>query len=103
MSSEDPTLERHFKGHRNVVTALAFNPLLKQLASGSLDSTLMIWNFNTNERAYRFQGHTDAITDVNFAPNNNLVASSSMDRTVRLWTPTVSIVIPIVRLDCEIL
>ena len=28
---EDPTLERHFKGHRDTVTSLDFNPNMKQL------------------------------------------------------------------------
>ena len=28
---EDPTLERHFKGHRDAVTCVSFNPNMKQL------------------------------------------------------------------------
>lgn len=28
---EDPTLERHFKGHRDTVTGVDFNPNMKQL------------------------------------------------------------------------
>ena len=28
---EDPTLERHFKGHRDTVTSVDFNPNMKQL------------------------------------------------------------------------
>lgn len=28
---EDPTMERHFKGHRDTVTSLDFNPNMKQL------------------------------------------------------------------------
>ena len=28
---EDPTLERHFKGHKDTVTSVAFNPNMKQL------------------------------------------------------------------------
>ena len=28
---EDPTLERHFKGHRDSITSLAFNPNMRQL------------------------------------------------------------------------
>lgn len=30
-SQEDPTLERHFKGHRDTVTSVDFNPNMKQL------------------------------------------------------------------------
>ncbi|XP_041853833.1 POC1 centriolar protein homolog B isoform X1 [Melanotaenia boesemani] len=86
---EDPTLDRHFKGHKDVVTCADFNPNRKQLASGSVDKTLMIWNLAPKARAFRFVGHQDAITGVQFSPSGSLVATSSKDRTVRLWTPSM--------------
>ena len=55
--SEDPTLERTFRGHKDAVTAVAFNPNMKQLITASLDNSLMIWNFKPQMRAYRFAGH----------------------------------------------
>ncbi len=54
---EDPGLERHFKGHRDTVTSVTFSPNMKQLATGSMDSCLMIWHFKPQSRAYRFVGH----------------------------------------------
>ena len=32
---EDPTLERHFKGHRDTITSVDFNPNMKQLGKRS--------------------------------------------------------------------
>uniref|UniRef100_A0A7N6BF11 POC1 centriolar protein homolog B n=1 Tax=Anabas testudineus TaxID=64144 RepID=A0A7N6BF11_ANATE len=87
--SEDPSLERHFKGHKDAVTCADFNPNRKQLASGSVDKSLMIWNLAPKARAFRFVGHQDVITGVQFSPFGNLVATSSKDRTVRLWTPSM--------------
>ncbi|KAJ4938183.1 hypothetical protein JOQ06_002808, partial [Pogonophryne albipinna] len=86
---EDPTLERHFKGHKDAVTCTDFNPNRKQLASGSVDKSLMIWNLAPKARAFRYVGHQDLITGVQFSPSGHLVATSSKDRTVRLWTPTM--------------
>ncbi|CAI8017390.1 POC1 centriolar protein homolog A [Geodia barretti] len=86
---EDPTLERHFKGHRDAVTCVSFNPNMKQLATGSMDSCLMVWHFKPQARAYRFVGHKDAILSVHFSPSGQLVASASRDKTVRLWIPSV--------------
>ncbi|XP_026221774.1 POC1 centriolar protein homolog B isoform X2 [Anabas testudineus] len=86
---EDPSLERHFKGHKDAVTCADFNPNRKQLASGSVDKSLMIWNLAPKARAFRFVGHQDVITGVQFSPFGNLVATSSKDRTVRLWTPSM--------------
>lgn len=54
---EDPNLERSFRGHRDAITSVAFNPSMKQLVSGSLDNCVMVWNFKPQLRAYRFAGH----------------------------------------------
>ncbi|KAJ3172707.1 POC1 centriolar protein A [Geranomyces variabilis] len=85
----DPTLERSFRGHKDVVTALAFKPSMTQLASGSIDNSVMVWNFKPQLRAFRFVGHKGPVTSVDFSPSGALLASSSRDKTVRLWTPNV--------------
>ena len=86
---EDPTLERHFKGHKDTVTCVHFNPNMKQAASSGMDSTVMVWNFKPQMRAYRFIGHKDAVMSLKFSPSGHLLASASRDRTVRLWIPSV--------------
>jgi centriolar protein POC1 len=53
----DPTLERSFRGHKDAVTSVCFNPSMRQLISGSLDGSVMVWNFKPQLRAYRFAGH----------------------------------------------
>ncbi|KAK7499536.1 hypothetical protein BaRGS_00009188 [Batillaria attramentaria] len=86
---DDPSLERHFRGHRDTITSVDFSPVMTQLASGSMDSCLMVWNFKPKMRAYRFVGHKDAVLSVSFSPSGHLVASASRDKTVRLWIPSV--------------
>uniref|UniRef100_A0A3P9JEX4 POC1 centriolar protein homolog A n=1 Tax=Oryzias latipes TaxID=8090 RepID=A0A3P9JEX4_ORYLA len=71
----DPTLERHFKGHRGAVTSVDFSCNMKQIATGSVDSCVMIWNMKPQMRAYRFEGHKDAVTSVQFSPSGHMVAS----------------------------
>lgn len=57
LSGLDPTLERTFRGHSGRVTSLSFNPNMKQVASGSHDGAVMVWNFKPQLRAFRFVGH----------------------------------------------
>merc|ERR1719499_2082868 len=92
----DPKLERSFRGHRGTVNAVAFNPSMKQVASGGADKIVMVWNFKPELRAFKFQGHKNTITGVQFAPSGKLIASCSVDHTIRLWQPTV-------RGDCKTL
>lgn len=54
---EDPTLERSFRGHKDAVSSVTWNPNLKQLITGSLDCSVMVWNFKPALRAFRFSGH----------------------------------------------
>ncbi|KAJ3214589.1 POC1 centriolar protein A [Dinochytrium kinnereticum] len=78
----DPILERSFRGHKDVITSLAFKPSMTQLASGSMDHSVMVWNFKPQLRAFRFVGHKAAVTAVDFSPSGHLLASSSRDTTL---------------------
>ncbi|XP_067090892.1 POC1 centriolar protein homolog B isoform X1 [Osmerus mordax] len=86
---DDPTLQSNFKGHKDAITCVDFSPNHKQLATGSADKSLMIWNLSPKARAFRFPGHKDAITGIQFSPFGDLVVSASKDMTVRLWTPSI--------------
>ncbi|KAJ0068448.1 hypothetical protein NL108_008408 [Boleophthalmus pectinirostris] len=88
-TKSDPTLERHFRGHRDTVASVDFSATMKQIATGSSDSCVMIWNMKPQSRAYRFDGHKDAVTSVQFSPSGHLVASASRDKSVRIWVPSL--------------
>ena len=53
----DPCLERTFRGHKGAVNCTAFNPNMKQVASGGDDNMVMVWNFKPSMRAFKFAGH----------------------------------------------
>ena len=85
----EPTLERSFRGHRDIISGLAFSPDMKQLVSSSYDNCVMVWNFRPQLRAYRYVGHTDQVFDIDYASTGKYIASGSRDCTIRLWTPGV--------------
>ena len=43
-SPVDPGLERSFRGHKDAISSVCFNPNMKQLISGGHDGCVMVWN-----------------------------------------------------------
>ncbi|MCK6500791.1 MAG: hypothetical protein L6Q38_15045, partial [Nitrospira sp.] len=77
-----------FEAHRNTVTALAFSPDGRRLASGSLDGTII----RITDVAVRppvliatLHGHASFILGLGFSPDGSLLASSDLNRSLRLW------------------
>jgi len=86
----NPSLLKHFKGHRDSINSIYFHPNLQQVISCSSDGHIMNWNFKTASRALRFEGHEAAVNDVAFSKHGDLMVSGSDDNTVRVWVPIIS-------------
>jgi WD40 repeat protein len=71
--------------HSDIVNSVAFSPDGKQLASGSADRTIRLWETATGRELLRFEGHRDNIHCVAFSPDGKTLASGSDDETIRLW------------------
>jgi len=69
------------------VTALAFSPDSKLLASGSgfADKTIRLWTVATGEAAGTLAGHDSWVSSLTFAPDARTLASASGDQTIRFW------------------
>ena len=69
------------------INSIAFSPNNPLLASASTDSTIQLWNLNTNTLQATLHGHTSDVLDVAFSPDGSLLASGSADGIVGLWNP----------------
>jgi WD40 repeat protein len=77
-----------FRGHGDVVSALAFSPDGEVLASGSLDHTLRLWSVSTGE-SRRIDAGGSGITQLGFAAGGRTVITlSKVETGVRLWDAT---------------
>ena len=56
-----------------------------QLASGSDDHTVRLWDVATGQKVRHFDGHTDPVRSVVFSPDGAQLASGSNDNTILLW------------------
>lgn len=72
-----------FKGHRKAVTSVAFNPNGKQVASGSGDETVMLWDIVSGGNAGTLQSNS-FVTSLSFGSAEQLAAGYA-DGSIRLW------------------
>ena len=67
------------------VTSVCFSPDGKQVASGSWDRTVRLWDVETGACVRTLEGPDDIVHSACFSPDVLMVASGSADATARLW------------------
>jgi len=81
-----PKVTSHIlEGHSDEVWNVSFSPDGKYLASGSKDSTTIIWDTTTFKIQHRLYGHTDAISNMYWSPDGTKLLTCSNDKTIKLW------------------
>jgi tetratricopeptide (TPR) repeat protein len=72
-------------GHAGAVTAVAFSPDGKRLASLSRDHTARVWDGTTGREVFALVGHRGPLTALAYARRGDVIATAGEDRTVRVW------------------
>jgi len=76
-------LKKTLTGHTGLVQSLT---ILKNgdLASGSSDNTIKIWDSEEGSLKQTLSGHSDQINSLTTLPNGDLT-SASADSTIKIW------------------
>ncbi len=78
-------LLRTFKGHTSSISSIVVTPDGKQLISGSLDQSIIIWNLETGEELLTLTGHREWVNAIALTPDGKRVISGSSDKTIKVW------------------
>ncbi|KAF9230838.1 hypothetical protein BU15DRAFT_83124 [Melanogaster broomeanus] len=83
VSNEDEPVA--FEGHTRPIFAVAYSPNGKQIATGSDDGLITIWDSKKGNILLQLQGHTKSVEAVSFSRNGSRLVSGSGDHTLCIW------------------
>lgn len=74
-----------FNGHKNCITALAFDVSGTRLASGARDCDIVVWDLVGETGLFRLRGHSNAIRGLYFSASGSSLISGSKDTLLKVW------------------
>ncbi|HLX58106.1 MAG TPA: WD40 repeat domain-containing protein [Ktedonobacteraceae bacterium] len=84
------TPPKHFtySGHSDYVSAVAWSPDGKRIASASGDQTAQVWDASDGSHVLTYRGHSSDVLALAWSPNGQYIATGSVDTTVQIWNST---------------
>ena len=74
-----------YRRQSDFISAVAWSPDGKYIATGSWAHTVQIWNAQSGALVTTYKGHDDFVSAVAWSPDGKYIASGSWDHTVQVW------------------
>src|SRR3972149_6988867 len=87
VGAEEPPQLVVQSSHTDAVTALAFTSDGEQMASGSRDHTVRLWEVKRGYLVRTLAGHYNGILTIRYTSDGRRLVSASSDATVKQWEP----------------
>ncbi len=78
---------REFRVHNAPLTALAWHPSRRILATASEDLVIRLWNLDDGARLEELRGPLSPPSVLSFSPDGTRLATAARDRAARIWEP----------------
>lgn len=76
------------EGHKEAVISVAFSPDGQNLASGSGDTTVRLWDIFTQTPQFTCSGHKNWVLCISWSPCGKKLISACKDGTIIQWDPS---------------
>ena len=74
-----------YQGHSDYISAVAWSPDGKRIASASGDHTVQVWDASDGSHVYNYRGHSSDVSTLAWSPNGKRIVSGSSDGTAQVW------------------
>lgn len=79
------TRARDKNAHTGSVISVAYHPNGKEIATGSTDRQIKIWDIESGRYLRALRGHTGEVTQLSFTADGKFLISGSRDGTAKVW------------------